>query len=128
MKKSIEIQGKKLEISTTREADAVLNSRKLPLVVEMELLFDTLLSKKVRFLALHANDQSSGSEKPVVNVNEKLVTRFRPVVMACEKDRSNTEIHQCELRDFPIARISAYVPKWLRIDFRFGHWYGEFGY
>ena len=32
------------------------------------------------------------------------------------------------LADFPIVKPTAYVPHWLRIDFRHGKWIGEFGY
>jgi len=119
MQKTIEIQGKPVEIFTSREADAVLSSRNLPLLVEMDLLFDSLVSKKVRFLSA---DQSA---KKTVSVNDKLFTRFRPVMTHCEEHD-----HQrvCWLMDFPIVKQGPYIPKWLRIDFRFGHWFGEFGY
>lgn len=119
MHKTIEIQGRRIEISTTREADAILSGRKLPLVVEMELMFDSLVSKKVRFLT---EAHGSGS---LVTVNEKLATGFRPVMMECGKQG---EPQKCQITDFPIVNSSRYIPKWLRIDFRFGHWFGEFGY
>ena len=118
MKKIINIQGKPVEISTSKEADAILSSRKTPLVVEMELMFDSLVSKKVRFL------MPSKGESSAVSVSEKLSARFRPVMMECGKHQHS----QCQLTDFPIVKLSPYVPKWLRIDFRFGHWFGEFGY
>ena len=119
MQKTIEILGKPVEISTSKEADAILSSRKLPLIVEMELLFDSLVSKKVRFLT---SDHCGGNE---VTVNEKLSTRFRPVMMQCEKFDMQK---QCTVADFPIVKLSPYIPKWLKLDFRFGHWFGEFGY
>lgn len=119
MQKIIEIQGKPVEISTSKEADAILSSRKIPLVVEMELLFDSLVRKKVRFLTPAKN------ENPTVSVSEKLSTRFRPVMMDCGGRHTQA---QCKLTDFPVVKLSPYVPKWLRIDFRFGHWFGEFGY
>lgn len=138
MHKTVEIQGKRLEISTTKEADAILASRNLPVCVEMELLFDVLLSKKVKFLLF--NDDSAhpkGNHDLTVNVNEKLSTRFRPVMMQCDnnmsKQKSGTSEHshlaeQCHFADFPIKKIKPYIPRWLHIDFRFGHWFGEFGY
>ena len=126
MHKTIEIQGKHLEISTSKEADAVLSSRNLPLVVEMELLFDALMSKKVRFLALtKLNADQQQDDKSTVSVNNKLSTRFRPVMLQCQ---GNVDKEHCHITDFPIVKISPYIPKWLRIDFRFGHWFGEFGY
>lgn len=127
MQKTVEIQGKPIEISTTKEADAILSSRKLPVCVEMELLFDALVSKKVRFLPFNESAlQTNNSTNLTVNINDKLSTRFRPVMMQCDKGAQQSA--QCHLTDFPIRKITPYVPKWLRIDFRFGHWFGEFGY
>ena len=37
-------------------------------------------------------------------------------------------VHPFSLTDFPIAKPEAYVPHWLRIDYRKGQWQGEFGY
>ena len=132
MDKTVEIQGKRLEISTTKEADAILSSRNLPVCVEMELLFDVLLSKKVKFLLF--NDDSTHPEDNhdlTVNVNEKLSTRFRPVMIKCDsnipKEKSDVSEH-CHFTDFPIKKVVPYIPRWLHIDFRFGHWFGEFGY
>lgn len=126
MRKTIEIEGKQLEISTSKEADVILSSRKIPLIVEMELLFDAFVSKKVKFLAPHKLEgEQRQEEQATVSVSEKLSTRFRPVMLYCHASNNATN---CEIEDFPIVKISPYVPKWLHIDFRFGHWFGEFGY
>ena len=126
MHKTIEIQGKHLEISTSKEADAILSSRNLPLVVEMELLFDAMVSKKVKFLALNKVDVNNKiNDDSTVSVSNKLSTRFRPVMLQCQ---GNIDKQHCHITDFPIVKIAPYIPKWLRIDFRFGHWFGEFGY
>lgn len=119
MHTTIEIQGKAVEISTSKEADAVLTSRQLPLTVEMELLFSSLLFKKVKFLADKDNSNLS------VAVNDKLSIRFRPLLM---EDCDGEQPAHCNLSELSIDRASTYVPKWLHIDFRFGHWFGEFGY
>ncbi len=74
LKNTIEIQGKPVSISTSQEADAILSSRNIPLVVEMELLFDSLVREKVRVLT----PSKSGSSTSTVSVGEKLSTRFRP--------------------------------------------------
>ena len=132
MHKTVEIQGKRLEISTTKEADAILSSRKLPLCVQMELLFDALLSKKVRFLPVKDDaNYMTDDQNLTVSVNEKLSTRFRPVMMQCEESQQGHQAvrpQQCHLENFPIRKVSPYIPRWLHIDFRFGHWFGEFGY
>jgi len=119
MHTTVEIDGRRVEITTSKEADIILKNRKLPLVVEMDLMFDMLFSKKVRFLTKNESSDSA------VNVSEKLSTSFRPVMLQCQNLNGSSA---CEVTDFPLKRLRPYVPKWLRIDFRFGHWYGEFGY
>ena len=119
MRTTIEIDGKPVEISTSKEADAILSSRDLPLTVEMELYFSCLLCKKVRFMADEQNSSAS------VLINNKLSVRFRPVMLReCTKEEAGKRL----ITDFPIVKQKPYIPKWLYIDFRFGHWFGEFGY
>ncbi|HEY5603377.1 MAG TPA: hypothetical protein VIM41_09725 [Gammaproteobacteria bacterium] len=119
MHTTIQIEGKTVAVSTTKQADAILSSRSLPLTVEMELFFACLLCKKVRFCVDDKNQDSS------VRINEKLSVRFRPVML---RDCSRQEVAERPVTDFPMVKRSPYIPKWLRIDFRFGHWQGEFGY
>ena len=119
MHTTIETQGKPVDVLTTKEADAILSSRALPLMVEMELLLSSLLSKKVKFLAEKNKTDSS------VPVDEKLSIRFRPVmIQGCV----GNQLKSCTLEDIPMVKVSPYIPNWLRIDFRFCHSFGEFGY
>ncbi|WP_455365587.1 hypothetical protein [Kaarinaea lacus] len=119
MQTTIEIDGKAVAVSTTKEADAILSSRALPLIVEMELFFSCPLCKKVRFFVDDNKEDSS------VHINDKLAIRFRPVML---RDCSKQEVETQLVTDFPIVKKQPYIPKWLYIDFRFGHWFGEFGY
>jgi len=119
MQTTIQIDGKPVEVSTSKEADAILTIRDLPLTVEMELFFSSLLCKKVRFFIDDKNDDVS------VAINNKLSIRFRPMMM---HDCSTADAESCSVTDFPIVKRMPYIPKWLHIDFRFGHWFGEFGY
>ena len=61
MHTTIEIDGKPVEVSTTKEADAILSNRDLPLTVEIELYFSCLLCKKVRFYAEHDTEKASNA-------------------------------------------------------------------
>jgi len=119
MQITIEIDGKPVHISTTKEADEVLSHRHLPLNVEMELYFSCLLCKKVRFFP------DKDSVKSPVAINDKLFVSFRPVML---RECTREEADERPTTDFPIVKKKPYIPKWLRIDFRFGHWFGEFGY
>ena len=114
----ITIANKPIKLDLSSAAQQALDARSSPLYAEMELYFSCLIRFKVRFY-----EKVSHSEG--VTVTDKLVVNFRPVMTeACGKDYEGDEP---PLTDFPIVRQDAFVPKWLRIDFRHGEWHGEFG-
>ena len=118
----IDILGRHIAIDISPAADKALATRDGPLQVEMELYFSCLIRKKVRFYdSLQAGDASLMAE-----LSPQLQIRFRPVMTrSCGNDYEGDEP---PLTDFPIANPRAYVPHWLRIDFRDGEWQGAFGY
>jgi hypothetical protein len=66
------------------------------------------------------------AEPAGIKAGERLRVSFRPVMTSvCGKDYEGDEP---PLTDFPIVKPHAYVPHWLRIDYRHGQWQGEFGY
>lgn len=114
----ITIANKPVKLDLSSAAQQALDARATPLYAEMELYFSCLIRFKVRFY-----EQVSHGEG--VAVTDKLVVNFRPVMTeACGKDYEGDEP---PLTDFPIVKQDAFVPKWLRIDFRHGEWRGEFG-
>jgi hypothetical protein len=118
----ITIQGKPLQVEISAAASEALQQLKQPLVAEMELYFSCLIRKKVRFYG-----ENAALDSESVPVNEQLAVRFRPVMtQSCSVDATGDE--GPPVTDFPIANPSAYVPHWLRLDFRRGEWRGEFGY
>jgi len=119
MQSTITIEGKNVAVETSAAADRALSDRGQPLLAEMELYFSCLIRKQVRF----HNAGDFGNE---VAVTDGLNVRFRPVMTAkCGIDYEGDEP---PLSDFPIVKPQAYVPHWLRIDYRRGEWVGEFGY
>jgi len=119
MRNQIDIDGKKVEVEITAAARDALSRRSTPLLAEMELYFSCLIRKQVRFR--DATNESGG-----VKAGNLLRVQFRPVMTsACGKDYEGDEP---PLTDFPIVKAQAYVPHWLRIDYRNGQWQGEFGY
>lgn len=115
---SITLSDKTLEIRLSRAAERALAARATPLLAEMELLFSCLIRKRVRFSDLMAADATPASDS--------LSVRFRPVMtrVCAVSDVGGAP----PLDDFPIANPKPYVPRWLSIDYRQGHWLGEFGY
>lgn len=119
MHSTVEIFNKTVHVEWSDAAESAMASRMSPLTVEMELYFSCLIRKKVRF-----GDQSHSRE--FLPVNPHLAVAFRPVMTkSCEIDRNSAE---APLSDFEIKNPAAFVPHWLKIDFRHGNWEGEFGF
>ncbi len=109
-----------LAIETSASAAAALAGRTTPLVAEMELYFSCLIRKQLRFPA------DPHPDALCVPVAGGLTVCFRPVMTrACAV---HDAADQPELEAFPIARPRAFIPRWLRLDYRGGRWSGEFGY
>ena len=118
MEKQIQIQSKTVTVSLSNAAEKALASRQSTLVAEMELYFSCLIRKQVRF--------KENLDGDVINVTEKLAVRFRPVMTkVCGTDYEGDEP---PLTDFPNKKPEAFIPHWLKIDFKKGEWVGEFGF
>lgn len=119
MQQQLQFQGKTFTLTLTDAARRVVAARATPLVAEMELFFSCLIRLKVRF-----REQTDLSN--CVKALDNLHLRFRPVMTAqCDL---NYEGDEPPLTDFPIAKPAAFVPHWLKIDYRHGELQGEFGY
>lgn len=123
METTVEIKGRPVRIKTSRAADRALDARKIGLLAEMELYFSCLIRKKVRFHEATGSKKGANAE---TQASDQLAVRFRPVMTAnCPVDFEGDEV---PVQDFPIKKPDAYIPKWLRIDYKRGEWVGEFGY
>ncbi|MHB1246679.1 MAG: hypothetical protein ACYCY1_15500 [Sulfuriferula sp.] len=115
---TIEIMDKSVKIQWSKAAEKALNKLNSPLLVEMELLFSCLIRKAVRF-------RQDDHPENFVSVTPQLKVRFRPVMTkACRI--SDLDGGETPLTDFPIKNPSAFVPKYLWIDYQRGKWSGEF--
>src|SRR5512135_1429018 len=118
MQTTVQILDRPVRVEWSKTADRALSGLSAPLRVEMELYFSCLIRKKVRF-----NERTHS--RNFVTVNDRLGIAFRPVMTkAC----SVNEQDEAPLEDFPIANPAAFVPHWLRIDYRHNEWIGEFGF
>ena len=119
MHSTVEIFNKTVRVEWSDAAESAMASRMEPLRVEMGLYFSCLIRKKVRF-----GDQAHSRE--FLPVNSHLAVAFRPVMTkSCKIDGENAE---APLSDFEIKKPAAFVPHWLKIDFRHGNWEGDFGF
>ncbi|HEU0187161.1 MAG TPA: hypothetical protein VFR06_04625 [Gallionellaceae bacterium] len=115
----VSILDKQVKVEWTSAAAAEMARRADPLAVEMELYFSCLLRKKVRF------DEKAHS-RTFLPVTPQLQVAFRPVMTrVCSAE---TVEDAPPLDDFPIVNPAAFVPHWLKIDYRHGQWQGEFGF
>ena len=116
---TVEIFNKPVRVEWSAAAEHAMQTLMDPLTVEMELYFSCLIRKKVRF-----GDRAHSRE--FTPVSQHLAVAFRPVMTkTCKIDKENDE---APLSDFPIHNPAAFVPHWLKIDYRHGAWQGEFGY
>lgn len=119
MNRTLEIHGKQVCVELSRAAMAALQQRKTPLIAEMRLFFSCMARKEVRFL-------EEAADADHMLAAHGLAVRFRPVVArACGADGDNAA---SRLQETPVENPAAFVPEWLRIDYRAGEWRGEFGY
>lgn len=119
MNYTIEIHGRTVHIELSRAATEALRQRTSPLIAEMRILFSCLARKEVRFL-------ETDTVRPRMPVTESLAVCFSPVVTrVCTADGRDTPP---QLKETPVNNPAAFVPQWLRIDYRAGEWLGEFGY
>ena len=108
-----------LQLRVSRSAQAALDRRESPLLLELELSFRCLVRKRV-----HVRDEL---DDDAVVLSDKLSVRFRPVVtQQCamrDVERDNPPV-----MDMPAVNPQRYFPHWLTLDFRRGNWIAEFGY
>ena len=125
---NIKMMGKLIKLEISAKAERELTGRKTPLFVEMELYFSCLLRKQIRILEKSRYEQAEKADSEfAVQFTDNLHISFRPVMTkACSV--SSCEGEKPPLSDFPIEKPQAYVPRWLKLDFRKGEWCGDFGY
>ena len=125
---SIDLLGKSVDVTLSEAARNALSRRTKPLAVEMELYFSCLIRKQVRFSEITTNPRNNTEQKTPLEarLNDRMRIRFHPVMtQVCSKDYEGDEP---PLTDFPITNTKAYIPHWLKIDYKKDLWMGKFGY
>jgi hypothetical protein len=121
---SVRLHGKELRVELTPAAQRAAAALTQPMLVEMELYFSCLVRKRVLIKPLEDAFLPGGDTVPFT---DRLRLGFRPVIA-----------EQCRIADLgdaapplqtmPVKRPAAYIPHWLRLDYRKGQWTGDFGY
>lgn len=115
----VRLREQEVEIEWTRRANAALESREAPLVVELRLYFSCVVKKQVFF-----HDSADFDTTPV---NQHLALCFRPLTAAaCDPIEFAAKYPVGrDLGDGVAARM---VPRAVSLDFRRGNWEGRFSY
>lgn len=115
---TVELNGRTIEVHLSRRAAHALSRNVAPLVAEMELYFSCLIRKRVIF-------REGRDHEAALRVTDQLSLRFLPVMTrSCSLDPSKSSP---PVTDFPLVEPGRFTPRWLYIDYRNGHWHGEFG-
>lgn len=112
------------QVTLTSAARRALDRRTEPLVIEMELLFSCLIRKRLRW------DTNVPADAIVMPDPDHSMLRvwFHPVVSQhCALPEGN-DTQAWPLTEFPLARKTAFTPRWLRLDYRGGRFQGDFGW
>lgn len=111
-----------MELKISQKAQSHLDKRQAPLYVELELYFSCLIRKRV---LVHDEPVADGILIPSNQKN--LLLQFRPVMT---KSCSVQDVvgDSPDLERFPIKRAERFFPKWVKIDFKKGKFWADFGY
>jgi len=117
---SVRLGERILSVSISDRAAQQLARREAPLHIEMELYFSCLIRKRVNFGELERPALSSAG------FANNAVISFRPVMT---RHCAVSEVEgEPPVEDFPLTAAERFTPHWLRLDYRHGHWEGDFGF
>ena len=109
-----------IQVQLTAAAERALTMHPTPLLVELELLFSCLIRKRVRF-----PDTPHAEAIPVPGTDPRLILYFYPVgTKVCAIGDADV----ADLLTFPIRRVTPFIPRAVTLDYRKGHWAGDFFY
>ena len=112
------LNGRNIDVRWTERAERAMRLRPRPLIVEMQLYFSCVVKKRLLF-----HDQSLID--PVVTVNDKLRLCYQPVQSAACDPEAFVRDYPAELK-LKSKAAAKMQPCRLNIDFRKGHWMGDF--
>jgi hypothetical protein len=121
MRKLVNLHEKDMQVTLTKSAEGAVKLLTTPLLAEIHLIFGCLVVKRVWFkeYAIPESETISG------NLN----VCFRTVRYSKQCRLSHIDSGVEEPMNFPlVADKKAFVPKWLRIDYKKGKWVGTYGY
>lgn len=121
MNKLIKIHDKDVHVTLTKSAERAATLLAAPLLAEIHLIFGCMIVKRVWF------KERTNPESEAIAGN--LHACFCTVRYSKQCRISHIDSGVEEPNDFPLmVEKKAFVPHWLRIDYKKGKWIGEYGY
>jgi hypothetical protein len=120
---AVSLKGKQLFIEISENAMRAIEQSRLPIVAELELYFSCLVRKQTRFREINGVQADNNDYARVI---PGFYTTFRAVTTKhCTVAETDGKP---PVEAMPIQRAERFVPDWLKIDYRAGHWLGEYGF
>lgn len=108
-----------VRVELSKKAARICARRTCPLLVEMELRFGRLVTKRTYF-------RDAPSDSPGIQIDPCLYLDFgATATSACNLEHNSADAAYTVK---PVANIRRYVPSWCHIDYTGGQWSCEFGY
>ena len=118
VKKTVQLDGKALEVIWSKRADKVLVAKQAPLIVEMRLEYRCMPTKVVSFT------DCAPDHALLAQVTEKLaVTWSMSVRSHCSPEEQTPDSVKV-----PVSHGGRKLPRRLTIDFVNGEWCGEYSF
>jgi hypothetical protein len=118
-RQTTQLAGRQIEVRWTARAERALQASPRPLIVELQLYFSCVVKKRVVF--------HQQADLATTRVNRRLEIAFRPIASrACDPDEF--ALHYPAGKDLSAGPAARMIPRSVEIDFRRGHWQGQFYY
>ncbi len=118
-RRTVQLEGREVEVRWTRRAECALQASPQPLIVELQLYFSCVVKKRVVF--------HQQADFATTRVNGRLEIAFRPIASrAC--DPREFALHYPAGKDLSAGPAGRMIPRSVEIDFRRSGWEGQFGY
>ncbi len=118
VKKTVQLDGKALEVIWSKRADKVLVARQVPLIVDMRLEYRCMPTKVVSFT------DCAPDHALVAQVTDKLAVAWSETMQGHCSPLGRAA---GSLKD-PVSHAGRKLPRRLTIDFANGEWRGEYGF
>jgi len=120
---AVVIAGRTVRLDISERAQRALTQQGGPTTIALELYFSCLIRKRVRV-------EAGAATGPLcARISDALSLCFQPVMSrACAIEKDAAGAAHPELIPFPIQRAQAFVPRWLKLDYRRHAFHGEYGY